>query len=94
MGIFADRSQERSARMAELVDASVSNTDVARRAGSTPAPGTNNKAALGAALSFTRHIRSGISPLKIPNFHSTSSKFKNLERKGGINYYFHASYST
>ena len=26
--------------MAELVDASVSNTDAARRAGSTPAPGT------------------------------------------------------
>ncbi len=29
--------------MAELVDASVSNTDAARRAGSTPAPGTSNE---------------------------------------------------
>ena len=33
-------SSIKNARMAELVDASVSNTDAARRTGSTPVPGT------------------------------------------------------
>ena len=35
-------SSIKNARMAELVDASVSNTDAARRAGSIPAPGTKS----------------------------------------------------
>ena len=34
---------QRKARMAESVDASVSNTDGAIRAGSTPAPGTTKE---------------------------------------------------